>query len=254
MQGGAIVEFKNKVVVVTGGANGIGKEIANAFKKEGAIVAIIDKEKSIPNCDYFHHGDISEKTTLDAFVDKILSKYKKVDYIINNACLSRKGILSECSYEDFLYVQKTGVIAPYYLVLKLKQFLQGDSVIINISSTRAYMSQEDTESYSAAKGGITALTHSLAASLKGIARVNAIAPGWIDTSQGVWSKSDYNQHLTKSIGKTIDIANIVLFLCSKKGRFITGQTFIVDGGMTKNMIYHGEHGWSYEDKNDNDEN
>lgn len=248
------MEFKNKVAIVTGGANGIGKEIAKIFKEEGAIVAVIDKDRKETYCDYFQQGDIAEKLILDSFINNIIDKYGKVDYIINNACLSKKGISSECTYEDFLYVQKVGVVAPYYLALKLKDFLQEGSVIINISSTRAYMSQANTESYSAAKGGITALTHSLAVSLQGSTRVNSIAPGWIDTENKTWSSPDYNQHLTKSIGEPIDIANLTLFLCSEKSKFITGQTFVVDGGMTKNMIYHGEHGWSYKNEEKTSEN
>ncbi len=239
------MSFDKKLAIVTGGSNGIGQFIVKKFLENDFTVAVIDKEDNNTNCDLFVKGDIANKIDLDRFLEKYLDRYKKVDYLINNACLSKRGILSECSYEDFLYVQKVGVTAPYYLSLKLKPYLSDNSSIINISSTRAFMSQPDTESYSAAKGGITALTHSLAASLKGKTRVNAIAPGWIDNDRKHWSIADYNQHLTNSIGEPEDISNMVLFLCSNKAKFITGQTFIIDGGMTKNMIYHGDNNWEY---------
>jgi NAD(P)-dependent dehydrogenase (short-subunit alcohol dehydrogenase family) len=246
------MRFNNKVAIVTGGSNGIGKNITKALSNEGAKVAVIDKDDCNFKCDLFYKGDIADKNVLDPFLDKVINKYGKVDYLINNACLSKRGIISECSYEDFLYVQKIGVIAPYYLSLKLKPYLNNNGSIVNISSTRAFMSQPDTESYSAAKGGITALTHSLATSLKGKVRVNAIAPGWIDNERRNWSVSDYKQHLTNSIGEPEDISNMVLFLCSNEAKFITGQTFIVDGGMTKNMIYHGDNNWEYNAKVSND--
>ena len=235
--------FKDKVVIVTGGANGIGKCIANEFNAAGAVVYIIDKQE---NGEHFI-GDISKKEVLEAFVDEILKRHKKVDCIINNALPIMKGI-NECTYEEFQYALSVGVTAPFYLVKLLTPHLAAGASIVNISSSRDRMSQPQTESYTAAKGGIAALTHALAVSLAGRARVNSISPGWIDTNYTVYEGADAIQHPAGRVGNPMDIANMVLFLCSDKARFITGENICIDGGMTKQMIYHGDGGWKMEEK------
>lgn len=232
------MEFSGKVVIVTGGANGIGKCIADEFRAQGAIVYIIDKQEG----NYFV-GDISNKETLEAFTNEILSKHSRVDYIINNALPIMKGI-EECSYEEFQYALNVGVTAPFYLVKLLMHHLAEGASIVNISSSRDRMSQPQTESYTAAKGGIAALTHALAVSLAGRARVNSISPGWIDTTNTEYSGADALQHPAARVGNPMDIANMVLFLCSDKAGFITGENICIDGGMTRQMIYHGDHGWT----------
>ena len=231
--------FENKVVVITGGANGIGKTIAEEFRKEDATVCIID----IMENDYFV-GDISDKEVLERFVKKVIADYGKVDYLINNALPIMRGI-EECTYEEFNYALQVGVSAPFYLSkLFLPYFAEGAS-IINISSSRDRMSQPNTESYTAAKGGIAALTHALAVSLAGKVRVNSISPGWIDTAFTRYEGADAVQQPAGRVGNPLDIANMVLFLCSDKAGFITGENICIDGGMTKQMIYHGDHGWEY---------
>ena len=230
--------FKNKVAVVTGGANGIGKCIADEFRKNGAAVCVIDKAEG----DHFT-GDISYKGILEDFVNEVISEHGHIDYLINNAPPIMKGI-DECSYEEFQYALSLGVTAPFYLSkLFLPYFNEGGS-IINISSSRDRMSQPQTESYTAAKGGIAALTHALAVSLAGKVRVNSISPGWIDTSYKVYEGPDAYQQPCARVGNPLDIANMVLFLCSDKAGFITGENICIDGGMTKQMIYHGDNGWS----------
>ena len=231
--------FKEKVVIVTGGANGIGKCIANEFSAAGAYVYIIDKEQG----EHFV-GDISKKETIEAFVAEILKNHQKVDYIINNALPQMKGI-DECTYEEFQYALSVGVTAPFYLVKLLKPHLASGASIVNISSSRDRMSQPQTESYTAAKGGITALTHSLAVSLAGQARVNSISPGWIDTTGTEYNGADAVQQPCGRVGNPTDIANMVMFLCSDKAGFITGENICIDGGMTKLMIYHGDNGWAF---------
>lgn len=232
--------FKNKVAVVTGGTNGIGQAIVQSFKNHGAKTAIID---ILPN-DYFV-GDISSKDVLEKFAQKVLNDFNHVDFIINNAPPITKG-LDNCNYEEFQKALNIGVTAPFYLVKLFKKHLQPNASIINISSTRDRMSQANTESYTAAKGGISALTHALAISLSGKARVNAISPGWIDTKDNsLFSISDTLQHPTQNIGKPKDIAEMVMFLCSDKASFITGENICIDGGMSKQMIYHGDKGWSF---------
>ena len=230
--------FKDKVVVVTGGANGIGKRIAGEFRAAGATVYVIDKQEG---GDHFT-GDIASKEVLEAFVSHILQRHDRVDCIINNALPLMKGI-DECTYEEFQYALNVGITAPFYLVKLLQQHLAVGASIINISSSRDRMSQPQTESYTAAKGGIAALTHSLAVSLAGKARVNSISPGWIDTTGTVYEGPDATQQPAGRVGNPQDIANMVLFLCSDKAGFITGENICIDGGMTRQMIYHADHGW-----------
>ncbi|NLY43228.1 MAG: SDR family oxidoreductase [Clostridiaceae bacterium] len=253
------MSFKNKVCVVTGGANGIGFTIAHEFAKAGSSIAIIDLdktagEKAINDIikygveGLFVCGDIAEKDTLEAFADKVIDKFGKIDYLINNACITRKGIISGCEYDDFNYVLKVGVTAPYMLSKLFLNHFNTGGAIVNIASTRAFMSQPDTESYTAAKGGILALTHALAISLAGKVRVNSISPGWIDVSKNnkySYSISDHIQHPVRRIGNPMDIARTALFLCDENNGFITGENITVDGGMTKQMIYHGDYGWKY---------
>ena len=235
------MQFKDKIAIVTGGANGIGKCIADEFRKEGATVYVIDKQDG----EHFV-GDISKKEVLELFVADILAKHEKVDYIINNALPLMKGI-DECTYEEFQYAMSVGVTAPFYLVKLFKDHLNEGAAIVNISSSRDRMSQPQTESYTAAKGGIAALTHALAVSLADKARVNSISPGWIDTAYTVYDGPDATQQPAGRVGNPMDIANMVLFLCSDKAGFITGENICIDGGMTRQMIYHGDNGWKLEE-------
>ena len=232
--------FKNKVAVITGGARGIGKCIADEFRKNEAIVCVIDKTEG----DHFV-GGISDKTVLESFADSVISKYGRVDYLINNALPIMKGI-DECTYEEFQYALSVGVTAPFYLTKLFKPYFSDTASIINISSSRDRMSQPQTESYTAAKGGIASLTHALAVSLAGKVRVNSISPGWIDTDYTVYDGADAVQQPVGRVGNPLDIANMVLFLCSDKAGFITGENICIDGGMTKQMIYHGDNGWKLE--------
>jgi len=192
-------------------------------------------------------GDIGKKEVLEEFAAYVLKKHGHVDYLINNAPPAMKGI-EECSYEEFQNALSVGVTAPFYLSrLFGSYFCQGGS-IINISSSRDRMSQPQTESYTAAKGGIAALTHALAVSLSGKVRVNSISPGWIDTEYKEYRGADADQHPAGRVGNPMDIAEMVLFLCSDKAGFITGENICIDGGMTRQMIYHDDCGWNYQQK------
>lgn len=235
------MEYQDKVVIVTGGAQGIGKCIAEEFRKQGALVEVIDKQEGL---DHFV-GDLSNKNAIEEFTKLVIEKYGKVDFIVNNALPLMKGI-DECSYEEFEYALKVGVTAPFYMVKLLKDHLAEGASIVNISSSRDRMSQPQTESYTAAKGGIAALTHALAVSLAGKARVNSISPGWIDTDYKVYEGPDAYQQPAGRVGNPLDIANMVLFLCSEKAGFITGENICIDGGMTRQMIYHGDCRWKLE--------
>ena len=232
--------FKNKIAVITGGANGIGKCIAEEFRRNGATVYVIDKAEG----EHFV-GDIADRKTLEAFAESVLSQHERIDFLINNALPLMKGI-DECTYEEFQYALSVGVTAPFYLSKLFAPHFSEEGSIINISSSRDRMSQPQTESYTAAKGGIASLTHALAVSLAGKVRVNSISPGWIDTAYTVYEGADAVQQPAGRVGNPLDIANMVLFLCSDKAGFITGENICIDGGMTRQMIYHGDNGWKLE--------
>ena len=230
------MRFKNKVVVVTGGAHGIGQAIVEDFRKEGAVVEVIDKTPGT----YFV-GDIGNKEILEAFSSDVLEKHSYIDFLIDNALHIMKGT-DECSDEEFQYALSVGVTAPFYLTKLFKDLFNKDAVIVNISSSRDRMSQDNTESYTAAKGGIAALTHALMMSLRGHVRVNSISPGWINTHGNTYTGPDAYQQPTGRVGKPQDISSMVLFLCSPQASFINGENICIDGGMTKQMIYHEDAG------------
>ncbi len=232
----------DRVAVITGGGHGIGKAIADAFRADGVQVHVID----IKPGDWFV-GDVADKETLEAFAKSVIDKSGHVDFLINNALPLMKGI-NDCSYEEFQYALSVGVTAPFYLAKLFMPYFAEGACVINIASSRDRMSQPQTESYTAAKGGISALTHAMAISLAGKVRVNSISPGWINTTDDVIDGVDATQQPVGRVGKPEDIAEMVMFLCSDKAGFITGENICIDGGMTKLMIYHGENGWTYEDK------
>lgn len=234
------MKFQDKVVVITGGARGIGKCIASEFEKQGAHVCVID-------CIDGNHfvGDIGKKEVLESFSQYVIHQYGKVDVLVNNAPPQMKGINS-CSYEEFQEAFNVGVTAPFYLSKLFSNYFSEGASIINISSSRDRMSQPQTESYTAAKGGIAALTHALAISFANKVRVNSISPGWIDTTDSSIDGLDALQQPVGRVGKPEDIANMVLFLASDQASFITGENICIDGGQTKLMIYHNDHGWIYQ--------
>ena len=252
-----------KTAIVTGGANGIGLGIVRKLLANDYAVAVIDRDLSAgsalaaDNADnaerlLFFHADLADFDALPIFINAVIARFGGADLLVNNACFSRGGLLSGCGVDDFMLVQKVAVAAPYRLAQLLLPHFKAGASIINIASTRALMSQPGTESYSAAKGALIALTHALAASLAGRVRVNAISPGWIDTAPASesaasrHSESDIRQHPVGRIGAPDDIASAVLYFASEAAGFITGQNLVIDGGMTKLMIYHADHGWRYD--------
>lgn len=230
--------FRDKVVVITGGSGGIGKCIAEEFEKNGALVCVID---SAPGNHYV--GDIGSRAVLEDFASTVIARHGKVDVLVNNAPPAFRGIDS-CTYEEFQQALAVGVTAPFYLSKLFAPYFAPGASILNISSSRDRMSQPQSESYTAAKGGIAALTHALAVSFSGKVRVNSISPGWIDTDYTVYEGPDAIQQPAGRVGNPLDIANMVLFLASEKAGFITGENICIDGGQTRLMIYHGDHGWS----------
>lgn len=236
--------FQDKVAVVTGGAKGIGRAITEEFRKAGARVCVIDLLPGV-----YYTGDLADQAVLEDFARKVIADYGHVDYLIHNALPLMKGI-DTCTYEEFNYALRVGVTAPFYLTKLFAPHFAPGAAIVNISSSRDRMSQPQTESYTAAKGGISALTHALAVSLAGKVRVNSISPGWIDTDYTVYEGPDAYQQPAGRVGNPMDIANMVLYLCSDKAGFITGENICIDGGMTRQMIYHNEFGWKLQGRND----
>ena len=234
----------SNTLLVTGGAQGIGRAIAGTFFQRGWQVAVIDRQPADTPCSLFIVGDIATPSVLEDFVAQCVQRFGPIHAVVNNAMATRGGY-PDCSFEDFMQAQAVGVAAPYYLVkLCAPHFAKGASVV-NIASTRAFQSQRGTESYAAAKGGLVALTHALAMSLSGVARVNAVAPGWIDTTGTAFEGADAAQHPVGRVGAPADIAEAVWYLCSDRAGFITGQTLVVDGGMSRRMAYHSDEGWAY---------
>ena len=230
--------LERKVAVVTGGAKGIGKAIVDEFRKAGVQVYIIDLLEN--DC---YVGDLANQAVLEDFARKVIADGGRVDYLVNNALPLMKGI-NTCTYEEFNYALRVGVTAPFYLAKLFAPYFAPGAAIVNISSSRDRMSQPQTESYTAAKGGISALTHALAVSFAGKVRVNSISPGWIDTDYTVYDGPDADQQPAGRVGNPMDIANMVLYLCSDRAGFITGENICIDGGMTRQMIYHNDFGWT----------
>ncbi|MDQ0222807.1 SDR family oxidoreductase [Streptococcus moroccensis] len=231
---------QDKIVLITGGAKGIGAQMTTTFREAGARVYTMDLTAP---ADFI--GDLAKQADLEAFANFVLEKHSGIDVLIHNAAPLMKGI-SSASYEDFTYALQVGVAAPFYLTKLFKDHLNPGASILMLSSSRDRMSQPETETYTAAKGGIAALTHALAVSLAGKARVNSISPGWIDTAGEEQTLTDHMQHPAGRIGRPEDIANLALFLSSEQAGFITGENITVDGGMTRLMIYHDDQGWTYQ--------
>ncbi|HEX2924671.1 MAG TPA: glucose 1-dehydrogenase [Ruminiclostridium sp.] len=252
--------FTNKTVIVTGSGQGIGRAVSRRFAFEGAsvIIAENDEEAGLENETYirkqgfeatFVKTDVSDAASVEAMAAFANKKYGGIHVLVNNAVLAGFGNIFETSVEEWDRAIAVNLSGVYYCVKFCAPYMKAQKCgsIINMASTRAFMSEPDTEAYSASKGGIVALTHSLAISLGSCGiRVNSISPGWIDVSswkkssvarQEVLSREDHSQHPVGRVGVPDDIAEVCLFLASDKSGFITGENITVDGGMTKKMIY-----------------
>lgn len=253
--------LKGKVAIVTGAGQGIGAAIAQSFAENEVkvVIAEIDEEAGIEREELlrskgydvtFIKTDVSDEQSVKHMVERTVQLYGGVDILVNNAAIGSTKSIFERTLEEWEKVIKVNLTGPYICARYCAEQMikRNGGVIINIASTRAFMSEPDTEPYSASKGGVVALTHSLAISLaKYRIRVVCISPGWIETSR--WKKAslrsepklrpiDHEQHPAGRVGDPMDIANLCLFLADdEKAGFITGVNFTVDGGMTVKMIY-----------------
>ena len=253
------MSLQKKVAIVTGGGQGIGKAIAKRFLEEGmkVVLAEIDEEagkETESECRHlgsieFIQTDVSDEDSVKNLIRETKNNFGDLEVLVNNAALAnpKNAPITELSLEDWnktISINLTGVfLCTKHSVPHLRK---NKGTIINIASTRALMSEPNTEAYSATKGGILALTHALAISLGPDIRVNCISPGWIEVSE--WQKQatrkepelseqDHQQHPAGRVGKPEDIASLAVYFASPEAAFITGANFVIDGGMTKKMIY-----------------
>ncbi len=249
--------LSNKVAVVTGAGQGIGLCIAEHFVKAGAaaVIAEVNDEAGEKAQDKlaeygktrFIQTDVAKEESVRDMVEQTIKTFGRIDFLVNNAACAATNPFTGLAFEKWKAVIDTNLTGAFlcakYCALHLNK---SKGCIVNIASTRALMSEPDTEAYTASKAGIIGLTHALAVSLGPEIRVNCISPGWIDIRDYLHdgrktppplTEQDHRQHPVGRVGKPSDIAQMVLYLCSEKSGFITGQNFVIDGGMTRKMIY-----------------
>jgi NAD(P)-dependent dehydrogenase (short-subunit alcohol dehydrogenase family) len=241
----------SQTVLVTGASNGIGRAIATAYARKAHAVGMVDIDeenglvleqqlrKSGGNVRFFK-GDVSDPESINRLLPAFVEAFGRIDVLINNAGLSRFTPPDELSVAGWDEVLNTNLRAAFLLTQAAARHMSADGgAVINIASTRALMSEPNSEAYAASKGGLLALTHALAASYaERRIRVNSISPGWIHT--GDYEKLrdiDHAQHLSRRVGKPEDVARACLFLSAPGQDFITGENLVIDGGMTRKMMY-----------------
>lgn len=238
-----------KTAIVTGGAHGIGKAIVQKLLAEKCLVIILDsneeyliqlnkelnvKAKMVETI----RCDVGNPEEVKLAMHLIQSNYTQVNYLVNNAGISLFEPIDLMTVETWNRIISVNLSSIFYCVKFVQPFLSDNSSIVNIASSRALMSESNGEAYGATKGGIVALTHALAVSLGPKTRVNCISPGWIEVNNyHTLSEADHLQHPCGKVGTVEDVAETAFFLLSEKSKFITGQNMVVDGGMTKKMIY-----------------
>ena len=235
------MRFEAKVFLVTGGGRGIGRAIAERLVTEGARVCVVDVAGRVTDPRMsFVRADVAREADVKAAIARCVRWGKRLDGVVNNAGLAHPEIgpierVSLARWRRYLDVNLTGAL----LVAKhaMRHLKAARGAIVNIGSTRALQSEPDTFGYAASKGGLAALTHALAISVGPEVRVNCIHPGWIQTTPGTLSKADHAQHPVGRVGQPDDVAALCAWLLSSEAGFVTGAEHVVDGGMTRKMIY-----------------
>lgn len=232
--------MNKRVALVTGGCRGIGRAIALLFAETGYEVVALDVAPEPVQGIQVLECDVSDWDQVQAAVSTVARRFGRIDALVNNAGIGAQGDFYNSSIDQWQKVLGVNLNGAYYCAKVCAPHMKagGGGAIVNIASTRALMSEPNSEPYAASKGGLLSLTHALAVTLghDGI-RVNAICPGWIDTTGGTWSEADQKQHPAGRVGEPGDIARACLFLCDPANSFITGQHLVIDGGMTIKMIY-----------------
>jgi NAD(P)-dependent dehydrogenase (short-subunit alcohol dehydrogenase family) len=241
---------KARVALVTGAAHGIGRAIARRLLDDGWRVGAVDIAAADLKRTYASHarrvaliaGDVAEEQTARDAVDTVTKEFGRLDALVSNAGIMIRKSLKSLTLADWRQVIDTNLTATYLFARAAEAALRaGHGAIVTIASTRALMSEPNTESYSASKGGLVALTHALAISLGPDVRVNCVSPGWIvvrGEEEKALRRKDHAQHPAGRVGKPTDIAEIVAWLLDgERSGFVTGANFVVDGGMTRKMIY-----------------
>ncbi|UCH53345.1 MAG: SDR family oxidoreductase [Pseudomonadota bacterium] len=246
-----------RVAFITGGGQGIGKAIAQRLLRDGwaAVIAEVDEEagrqteaelKALGPV-RFQHVDVAVESQVRSAIGGTVAEFARIDALVNNAGISRNVPLADLALEDWQRVLGVNLTGAMLCARHAAPHLRAaHGTIVNIASTRAYMSEANTEAYSASKGGLVALTHALAVSLGPEVRVNCVSPGWIDVSawrkrgavkQATLSAADHSQHPVGRVGRPEDVAACVAYLLSEEAGFVTGANLTLDGGMTRKMIY-----------------
>lgn len=231
-----------RVALVTGGSRGIGRAITERLAAEGWRVVVADRAPpagqgaGAPH--RFVNADVGDEAAVAALVDGIAQQEGRLDALVCNAGFMIRKPLEALSLGEWNAVLATNLTSTFLLARAAARLLrQAQGAILTIASTRAHQSEPDTESYAASKGGLLALTHALAISLGPAIRVNCISPGWIDTQGAPLSAADHAQHPAGRVGRPEDVASLAAWLLGAESGFVTGAEFMVDGGMTRKMIY-----------------
>jgi NAD(P)-dependent dehydrogenase (short-subunit alcohol dehydrogenase family) len=235
-------EYSQKAALVTGGARGIGKASAELLAEHGYRVAVCDVQPpgSLESGIVFIRCDVSREPSVRACVRRVVQRFGRLDALINNAGIASagNGPVDKLALGEWNRRIGTNLTSAFLMTKHAAPHLRRvRGAIVNIASTRALQSEPDTEAYAAAKGGMVALSHALAMSLGPDVRVNCVSPGWIDTGKSKIRARDHAQHPAGRVGRPRDIAELVAFLLSDRSGFTTGANFVVDGGMTRKMIY-----------------
>ena len=233
------------VALVTGAAHGIGCAIAARLARDGFVVHAVDVDPAIAGTAARlagtvqpHVADVADERTVDRLAAQVATAHGRLDALVANAGIMRRAPVTELALADWQQVLAVNLTSTFLLVRRLAPLLQtARGAVVTIASTRAHMSEPDTEAYAASKGGLVALSHALAVSLGPAIRVNCVSPGWIDTEGEPLELADHAQHPGGRVGVPDDVAALVAWLVGPESGFITGAEFVVDGGMTRKMIY-----------------
>ena len=237
-------EYSQKAALVTGGARGIGEATARLLAGRGYRVAVcdLDMTRRLPGEILAIRCDVSREPSVRACVRQVVKRFGRLDALVNNAGITdpRTGALEKLALKEWNRRIGTNLTGVFLMSKHAAPHLRrARGAVVNIASTRALQSEPGTEAYAAAKGGVVALTHAMAMSLGPQVRVNCVSPGWIDTGKSKIRRVDHAQHPAGRVGRPEDVAELVSYLLSEKAGFTTGANIVIDGGMTRKMIYAG---------------